>query len=100
MLNQKIAGFQLTLLHLLSTSLTMKPIKKRTTQKEIARQAQIGPDFLSHIVRGYRRCPPRVALRLEAVTGISRNTWVWGAPSDIRQELDRLIYPREVDHGP
>ncbi len=100
MLNKKFAGFQLTLLHLLSTSLTMKPIKKRTTQKEIARQAQIGPDFLSHIVRGYRRCPPRVALRLEAVTGISRNTWVWGAPSDIRQELDRLIYPREVDHGP
>ena len=100
MLNKKFAGFQLTLLHLLSTSLTMKPIKKRTTQREIARQAQIGPDFLSHIVRGYRRCPPRVALRLEAVTGISRNTWVWGAPSDIRQALDRLIYPREVDHGP
>ena len=99
-MDKKIAVFQLTLFRSPSTSLTMKPIKKRTTQKEIARQAQIGPDFLSHIVRGYRRCPPRVALRLEAVTGISRNTWVWGAPSDIRQELDRLIYPREVDHGP
>ena len=99
-MNKKIVAFQLTLFRSPSTSLTMKPIKKRTTQKEIAWQAQIGPDFLSHIVRGYRRCPPRVALRLEAVTGISRNTWVWGAPSDIRQALDRLIYPREVDHGP
>ena len=78
----------------------MKPIKKRTTQREIARRAQIGPDFLSHIIHGDRPCPRKVAVRLEAVTGISRNTLVWGAPSDIRQELDRLIYPREVDHGP
>ena len=32
----------------------MKPIKKRFTQKEIACQAKIGPDFLSHIIHGDR----------------------------------------------
>ena len=54
----------------------MKPIKKRTTQREIARRAQIGPDFLSHIIHGDRPCPRKVAVRLEAVTGISRVTRV------------------------
>ena len=44
----------------------MKPIKKRTTQREISRRAQIGPDFLSHIIHGDRPCPRKVAVRLEA----------------------------------
>ena len=90
MLNQKIAAFQLTLLRSPSTSLTMKPIKKRTTQREIARQAQIGPDFLSHIIHGDRPCPRKVAVRLEAVTGISRVTWVWGTPEEIRQAVQQV----------
>ncbi len=62
----------------------MEPTKKKITQREIARLAKIGPDFLSHIIRGRRRCPPGVALRLEEVTGISRVTWVWGSSSEIR----------------
>ena len=90
MLNQKIAAFQLTLLRSPSTSLTMKPIKKRTTQREIARRAQIGPDFLSHIIHGDRPCPRKVAVRLEAVTGISRVTWVWGTPQEIRQAIQEV----------
>ena len=90
MLNQKIAAFQLTLLRSPSTSLTMKPIKKRTTQREIARRAQIGPDFLSHIIHGDRPCPRKVAVRLEAVTGISRVTWVWGTPEEIRQAVQQV----------
>lgn len=66
----------------------MKPTPKKTTQREIARLAQIGPDFLSHIIRGRRRCPPAVALRLEEVTGISRVTWVWGNPTEIREAVE------------
>jgi plasmid maintenance system antidote protein VapI len=53
----------------------MRP-NKRTAQKEIARLAKIGPDFLSHIIHGRRPCPPSVAVRLEEVTGIRRVTWV------------------------
>jgi plasmid maintenance system antidote protein VapI len=66
----------------------MEPTPKKTTQREIARLAQIGPDFLSHIIRGRRRCPPAVALRLEEVTGISRVTWVWGSPTEIREAVE------------
>ena len=89
-MNQKLADFQLTLLPLQPKSLTMKPIKKRFTQKEIALQAQISPDFLSHIIHGDRPCPRKVAVRLEAVTGISRVTWVWGTPEEIRQAVQQV----------
>lgn len=68
----------------------MKTTKKKITQKEIAELAHIGPDFLSHIIRGNRRCPPRVALRLEEVTGISKVTWVWGSPSEIREAVHQV----------
>jgi plasmid maintenance system antidote protein VapI len=65
----------------------MKTTSKKITQREIAKSANIGPDFLSHIIRGRRRCPPAVALRLEEATGISRVTWVWGSPEEIRSAL-------------
>jgi len=68
----------------------MKTTKKRITQRKIAQDAQIAPDFLSHIIRGRRRCPPPVALRLEQATGISRITWVWGKPEEIRAEVEKV----------
>ena len=69
----------------------MKPIAKKITQRDIARLAKIGPDFLCHIIRGPgRHCSPAVALRLEReATGISRVTWVWGKPSEIREAVDK-----------
>ena len=66
----------------------MQTTKKKITQRKIAQAAQIGPDFLSHIIRGRRRCPPAVALRLEEVTGINKVTWVWGSPSEIRTAVE------------
>ena len=66
----------------------MRQIKGRVTQKLIAKMANIGPDFLNHIIQGRRRCPPAVALRLEEVTGISKVTWVWGTPSEIRSAIE------------
>lgn len=62
--------------------------KKKTTQKEIAKMANIGPDFLSHIIRGRRPCPRDVAVRLEEVTGISRTIWVWGTSLQIRLAVE------------
>jgi DNA-binding transcriptional regulator YdaS (Cro superfamily) len=77
----------------------MKTNKKRTTQKEIARLAEIGPDFLSHIIRGRRPCPPPVAVRLEAVTAISRVTGGWGSPEEIRKAVEDFIYQGRADYG-
>ncbi len=59
----------------------------KITQRNMAKLASIGPDFLSHIIRGRRRCPPNVALRLEEATGISRMTWVWGKPDEIQDAV-------------
>ena len=70
----------------------MEPLSKKVTQKEIVSSAQIGPDFLSHIIRGRRRCPPDVALRLEEATGISKVTWVWGTSEEKRTALERYMY--------
>lgn len=72
----------------------MKPNRKFTTQKEIARLAGIQPDFLSHIIRGRRTCPRSVALRLEEVTNIDRRTWVWGTPEEIRSAVEGYIYQK------
>ena len=77
----------------------MKILKKKITQKEIAKLALIKPDFFSHIIRGRRRCPPLVAVRLEEVTGIERKTWVWGEPKEIRQAVEDYIYSEPDDNG-
>jgi len=65
----------------------MRPTVEKLTQRQIAESAQIGPDFLSQIVRGRRRCPPAVALRLEAATEIDKAVWVWGTPEEIRKAV-------------
>lgn len=70
----------------------METYKKKTTQKDIARAANIGQDFLSHIVRGRRRCPPMVAIRLEHITGINRSIWVWGTSKEIRSAIEQFCY--------
>lgn len=77
----------------------MKPNKKKITKKEIARLAQIKPDFLSHILRGRRPCPRTVAVRLEKVTQISRVIWVWGTPKEIREAVENYIYQERADYG-
>lgn len=68
----------------------MSTNKKKITQKEIAKMANISPDFLSHIIRGRRRCPRDVALRLEQATGIDKTIWVWGSPLEIRLAVEEV----------
>ena len=77
----------------------MSATKERITQKQIATQADISPDFLSHILHGRRPCPKWVAVRLETVTGISRNTWVWESPKEIREALDRFMVRQGGQRG-
>jgi len=68
----------------------MSATKERITQKQIALQAEISPDFLSHIIYGRRPCPKAVAVRLETVTGINKVLWVWGSPEQIREEVHKV----------
>jgi len=84
-----MVNFTLTLNKFLTIKWTIGTTKKRTTQKAIARSVQIDPDFLCHIIRGRRPCPPAVAVRLEEVTNISKVTWVWETPSEIRAAVEK-----------
>ena len=78
----------------------MSATKERTTHKQIALKAEISPDFLSHILHGRRPCPKAVAVRLETVTGISRNTWIWSTSEEMRRAMDRFMYPQGGQYGP
>jgi plasmid maintenance system antidote protein VapI len=70
----------------------MRPPRKRTTKKQIARDAQIGPDFFSHILWGRRACPHPVAVRLEEVTGIKKDIWTSKHPKELRNIVEEYIY--------
>jgi len=48
------------------------------TQRDVAEIINIRHDFFNHIIHGRCACPPPLALKLEEVTGISREIWVWG----------------------
>lgn len=76
----------------------MCTLKKKITQKEIAKLAKISPDFLSHIIRGRSKCPPAVAVRLEEVTDISKTVWVWGTSEEIRTAVEQYVYFK-ANHG-
>jgi len=78
----------------------MSATKERITHKQIALKAEISPDFLSHILHGRRPCPKAVAVRLETVTGISRNTWIWSTPEEMRRAMDRFMFPQGGQYGP
>ena len=77
----------------------MSATKERITHKQIALKAEISPDFFSHILHGRRPCPKAVAVRLETVTGISRNTWIWSTPEEMRRAMDRFMYPQGGQYG-
>jgi len=71
--------------------------KKHTTQKAIAAQVGIGPDFFSHIIRGRKPCPRNLAPKLEAATGIERNVWMWPEPDELRVKVHEFIYSEQND---
>ena len=77
----------------------MSATNERITQKQIALEAEISPDFLSQIVHGRRPCPKTVAVRLEMVTGISKVIWVWGSPKEIREALERFMIRQGGQNG-
>ena len=70
----------------------MKTIKKFISQKEIAELVHISPAFLSHILKGRKECPPKVAQLLEDTIGIDKCIWVFGTPEEKRQALEQIMY--------
>ena len=77
----------------------MSATNERITQKQIALEAEISPDFLSQILHGKRPCPKAVAVRLERATGISKVIWVWGRPEEMREAVVRFMDGQGGQYG-
>ncbi len=45
------------------------------SQNELALAMQVRPPFMSKIVNGHAHITPKVALKLEAATGVNASTW-------------------------
>ncbi len=45
------------------------------SQNELASAMQVRPPFMSKIVNGHAHITPKVALKLEAATGVNASTW-------------------------
>ncbi len=47
----------------------------RKSQNELASAMHVQPPFMSKIVNGHAHITPKVALKLEAATGVNASTW-------------------------
>lgn len=47
-------------------------------QKEVAKKVDISSQHLNRIIHGRGNASPELAKKLEKVTGVSREHWVWG----------------------
>lgn len=48
----------------------------------VAKRAKVTPRYLDYLLSGERNASPRMALRLESVTGIPKSVWVFGTPAE------------------
>ena len=58
---------------------------KVIAQSSVAGEAGISPSFFSRILDNVQPCPPKLALKLEEVTGISIRIWLYGSKEDKRK---------------
>lgn len=66
-------------------------MKKRTiTQKELAEILGVQRSNLSEFFSGKRRFGAKRSARLEHTTGIGLRLWLFGAPNEIRRELEKI----------
>ena len=71
-------------LHFAVLVIDVKDIDNPFTQRDVAKIVNIRSDYLNHIIHGRCTCPPSLALKLEEVTGIGREIWVWGTKTEKR----------------
>lgn len=60
------------------------------TQKELANSVNLTQATISRYLSGVNRPRPRIALLLEAYTGVNRDLWLFGDPEDLRMKIKAL----------
>lgn len=63
---------------------------KRVTQKQIAQFVPITEKYLSDILNNRRNPSRKTAVRLEQITGIPKEIWVFGSGSEKREAFNAL----------
>lgn len=58
------------------------------TQTAIANAAKISVQYLNDIIQGRCKCHRDLGEKLQKITGVSKETWVFGQPVDIRAALN------------
>jgi transcriptional regulator with XRE-family HTH domain len=71
---------------------------KRITQRTIAERLKLGRPYLSEMLAGKRRPSPKVAMRLERMTGINTRIWLYGKCSEIRSEIENF-FKKKINFG-
>jgi len=61
--------------------------------KSIIEQAGISPRTWQYLMAGKRNASPRTAVKLESVTGISRQVWVFGTGEDRQDAWKKFNEP-------
>lgn len=63
---------------------------KTTTQRNISKKLGLTPSTFCKLISGTYRPSAKVAAALEVATGIGLRSWLFGKPSEIKRELERV----------
>jgi transcriptional regulator with XRE-family HTH domain len=63
---------------------------KTITQRELSKRLGVDPSFFCKVINGKKRPNADKAARLESVSGIGIRTWLFGKPTELRRELERV----------
>ena len=63
---------------------------KTITQKSLAMRLGEDPAFFNKMLRGKGRPSATRAAKLEVATGIGIRTWLFGSPTEIKRELEKV----------
>jgi transcriptional regulator with XRE-family HTH domain len=68
----------------------MKTINRTTTQREISKRLGVNPSYFCKIIHGKKRPTADKAAMLETSSGIGIRTWLYGKPTEIKKELEKV----------
>jgi len=64
---------------------------RKISQKDVAALLGLPGPSLSEMLAGKRRPSRNMALELEKKSGVGRFVWLYGNPSELREEIERAL---------
>ena len=60
-------------------------------KSELARNVGVSSATIHRILKGERRAGPKLAIRLEVVTGVEAPCWVWPERYNLKQKIKEVM---------